>query len=312
MIEWIPFDRLIPIEQIGKGGFGSVYSATWLNGIRKIKKIKKTDADNNVNGNIDNNYSVDDDNVDDVNDGYSDNDDSDDDFDNHMKCTVEGSKLKIYGLTQNTETNEYLMVFQYADNGSLHKFLKENFRDLTWLDKLKLLYDIVIDLRDIHNAGYIHADFHSGNILQHKGISEKLQSYVSDLGLSKKYTENDSGGIYGVMPYVAPEVLLGQKFTKAADIYSFGVIMSEMSTGQRPFDGYEFNFDLAIKICEGLRPEFAQGTPNCYIELAKQCMDVDSLKRPDALKVYHKLGEWIINMERSNNKIKMQFLEADK
>ena len=35
-IEWIPFDRLSNVEEIGKGGFGSVYSATWLDGIRKV------------------------------------------------------------------------------------------------------------------------------------------------------------------------------------------------------------------------------------------------------------------------------------
>ena len=86
-------------------------------------------------------------------------------FENHTKCRLRGSSLNIYGLTQNTATNEYLMVFQYADNGSLHKFLRMKFRDLTWQIKLKLLEDISFDLFRIHYAGYIHADFHSeGNI----------------------------------------------------------------------------------------------------------------------------------------------------
>ncbi|RIB04021.1 hypothetical protein C2G38_2121643, partial [Gigaspora rosea] len=58
-----------------------------------------------------------------------------------MKCIITGSKLKIYGLTQNTETNEYMMVFQYANSGNLYKFLKTNFRDLNWQAKLKLLLD---------------------------------------------------------------------------------------------------------------------------------------------------------------------------
>src|SRR5690242_8547881 len=100
-----------------------------------------------------------------------------------MICSLNGIKLSIYGLTQNIK-NEYLMVFQYADNGSLHKFLRINFRDLIWKTKLKLLLNISDDLSDIHGAGYIHANFHSGNILQNKGVSESLQSYVSDLGLS--------------------------------------------------------------------------------------------------------------------------------
>ena len=38
-IEWIPFDRLSVVEEAGKGGFGSVYKATWLDGIRKVEKI---------------------------------------------------------------------------------------------------------------------------------------------------------------------------------------------------------------------------------------------------------------------------------
>ncbi|RIB17538.1 kinase-like domain-containing protein [Gigaspora rosea] len=257
-IEWIPFDKLSITDKVGEGGFGCVYSATWSDGIRKIEKTKdhyyirsrepfsavaiKTLSDSSLN-----------------------------EFKNHMKCILIGSKLKIYGLTQNIETNEYIMVFQYANSGNLYKFLRTNFRDLNWQAKLKLLLDMSEDLYQIHYAGIIHADFHSGNILQHKGISENMKSYISDMGLSKNsYVDDSEGCVYGVMPYVAPEVLLGQGFTVAADIYGFGVIMSEMSTGQRPFDGYQFNEELAVKICIGLRPEFAQGTPECYIKLAEQ------------------------------------------
>jgi hypothetical protein len=43
MIEWIPYDRLVNKEKIGNGEFGSVYSATWLVGIRKIEGIKVND-----------------------------------------------------------------------------------------------------------------------------------------------------------------------------------------------------------------------------------------------------------------------------
>ncbi|CAG8816210.1 13463_t:CDS:1, partial [Cetraspora pellucida] len=66
------------------------------------------------------------------------------------------------------------------------------------------------------------------------------------------------------------------------DIYSFGIIMWEISTGEEVFNDYEFNDDLAMKIGFGLRPEFAPGTPECYVELAKKCMDSDPKKRPTA------------------------------
>jgi hypothetical protein len=61
------------------------------------------------------------------------------------------------------------MVFQFADNGSLYKFLRKNFHDPAWQPKLKLLFDISKDLYRIHRAGYVYADFHSGNILQDGG-----------------------------------------------------------------------------------------------------------------------------------------------
>ncbi|RIB12595.1 kinase-like domain-containing protein [Gigaspora rosea] len=207
MIEWIPFDRLNNIEKIGEGGFGSVFSAIWLNGKRKIITIKDDD-DNYEYIRSRKHYST-------VAlktlSGSKENPrDFLKEFENHVKCRLYGSRLNIFGLTQNTATNEYLMVFQYADNGSLHKFLRMKFQDLTWQIKLKLLEDISYDLDEIHKAGYIHADFHSGNILQDESISKWLRSYISDLGLSKKVDGNDSeDGTYGVLPYVAPEVLLG-------------------------------------------------------------------------------------------------------
>ncbi|RIB25554.1 kinase-like domain-containing protein [Gigaspora rosea] len=321
MNEWIPFDRLNNIKKIGQGGFSSVYSATWLDGIRKLD-------DNNVR--IRESFSTV--ALKTLSDSKKDSHDFLKEFESHAKCNKWGSKLQIYGLTQNTKTNEYLMVFQYANNGSLYKFLRTNFQDLTWQTKLKLLKDISDDLCQVHKAGYIHSDFHSGNILQNKCMNNIIQSYISDLGLSKGKDNNDSGScIYGVMPYVAPEVLSGQKFTPAADIYGFGVIMSEISTGQRPFDGCQFNDELAVKICFGLRPEFASGTPDFYIELAKQCMDSDPQKRPTAWNAYSKLQIWnqimsgVYNYNPYNDdvdyynpndydadEIKKQFLNADK
>ncbi|CAG8749501.1 8353_t:CDS:1, partial [Cetraspora pellucida] len=49
------------------------------------------------------------------------------------------------------------------------------------------------------------------------------------------------GEIKGILPYIAPEVLQGKPFEKTVDIYSLGVIMAEMTTGRRAFDGYKFD-----------------------------------------------------------------------
>ncbi|CAG8494761.1 388_t:CDS:1, partial [Cetraspora pellucida] len=64
----------------------------------------------------------------------------------------------------------------------------------------------------------------------------------------------------------------------------------------------------------GLRPEFAPGTPECYVELAKQCMDSDPKKRPTATYINALITTWIDELAHESNEriIKLQFLEADK
>ncbi|CAI2195660.1 901_t:CDS:1, partial [Funneliformis geosporum] len=95
---------------------------------------------------------------------------------------------------------------------------------------------------------YCHKDFHSGNILQ-----DYNYAYISDFGLTgpaDKQGTNDK--IYGVLPYIAPEVLNGGTCTLASDIYSLGVIMAEFSTGNPPFYDRKHDHLLSLDVCNGL------------------------------------------------------------
>ncbi|RIA87506.1 kinase-like domain-containing protein, partial [Glomus cerebriforme] len=122
------------------------------------------------------------------------------------------------------------MVLDYAENGSLRNYLDTNVK-LSWEDKIENLYWIANGLEQIHANELIHRDLHIGNIL-HRGI---LSTCITDMGLCKPAdyiaTENTKNSIYGVLPYIAPEILRGQNYTKAADIYSFGIIMYEVISG---------------------------------------------------------------------------------
>ncbi|RIB25220.1 kinase-like domain-containing protein [Gigaspora rosea] len=205
---WMAYVKLIlsDVKEIGKGGFGFVYSATWLDGIRKIdvsddnyvkaREPSSTVALKTLASSKENDF------------------DFLKEFKSLMKCKLNYGKLAIYGITQNIETNEYLMVFQYANNGSLRKYLKENFSELTWQTKLQILKDISDDLDSIHRfAKYIHVDFHSGNILQDQCTNKNAQSYITDLGLSRKKDECVSeGGI--IFMELCPMLLL--KFYQAS------------------------------------------------------------------------------------------------
>ena len=116
---------------------------------------------------------------------------------------------------------------------------------------------------------------------------------ISDFGLSGPSNKQKSDDkICGVLPYIAPEVLNGEPYTLSSDIYSFGVIMAEFSSGKPPFHKRKQDTSLALEICNGLRPEFGKGTPEIYKKLAYKCMNANSNQRPTANELYSILDFW--------------------
>jgi serine/threonine protein kinase len=172
-----------------------------------------------------------------------------------------------------------MMVMSYAENGSLRQHLNNN--ELTWRDKLGNLLDIARGLSDIHNKKLTHRDFHCGNILSTNSHS----SLITDLGLCKPANEKSEKSekcIYGVLPYVAPEVLRGKEYTQASDIYGLGIIAYEVCTGYPPYHDIDHDETLAIRICNGQRPKSNYKIPQIILDIIKQCWDADPLKRPKA------------------------------
>jgi serine/threonine protein kinase len=103
---------------------------------------------------------------------------------------------------------------EYKVDGSLRNILST--KKYNPNDKFNNLWSISRQLKAIHNLNLVHGDFHNGNILQ----DALYFLFISDLGLCKPVNQpNVKNEIYGVIPYMAPEVLRGKPYTKAADIY---------------------------------------------------------------------------------------------
>src|SRR5437764_302099 len=190
---------------------------------------------------------------------------------------------------------------RYAENGSLGDYITKSFKDLKWKDKIEILYRIISGLNNIHQKQLVHHDFHSGNILHFEWLSQKVM--IADLGLSVQ-TDQEPSSIIGVLPYIAPEVLNEKPYTQKSDIYSFGILMSVISTGQQPFRNLPHDRNLAFKICDGERPAFSINTPDFYIKLAYKCMDADPDNRPTAEEVLKTIAFWkdieILETNKSN------------
>ncbi|GBC11196.2 kinase-like domain-containing protein [Rhizophagus irregularis DAOM 181602=DAOM 197198] len=130
----------------------------------------------------------------------------------------------FYGITQDPNTKNYIMVLGYAKDGSLRNFLDKEYSKLDWDAKIDYLQDIIVGLK-------------------------------------------------------SPEILRGQNYTKAADIYSYG-----------------------------LRPRFKFKVPQIIVQLIKRCLDANQLKRTTAEGIIDILHKW---QNVSNIKLESQIKEAD-
>ncbi|RIB25502.1 kinase-like domain-containing protein [Gigaspora rosea] len=293
-LEWIPFKRFQNVEFIAQGGFGSIYSALWVDGPRweyvpnaegflgsmwKRKgackvALKMLDNSKDIRPEFLHELRA------------------------HYKCLSSGLVLTCYGITQHPDTKDYMMVMDYAKQGDLTHFLRTHMANSDWYRKVRELWYIAQGLKAIHDADLVHKDFHSGNILFNTFTRRPA---IGDLGLCRPVNEGlDEKPVFGVLPYVAPEILLGKPYTKASDIYSFSMVMYEVSTLKKPYYNFAHDASLALDITKGLRPQILEGTPKQYVELMKLCWQKDPIGRPSAAELVKKL-EMLLNDQEINN-----------
>jgi serine/threonine protein kinase len=181
-----------------------------------------------------------------------------------------------------------MMVLRYCDDGNLRNYLNKSEDYIDYKVKIYKLFRIARGLLDIHNAGKVHKDFHSGNILIFS-----YRPFISDLGMCQPANKQSvKEGIYGVLPYMAPEVLRGHQYTKAADIYSFGIIMNEFLSEEIPYNNNSHDKFLAIEICKGLRPKISKDIPKLLADLIIKCWDAEIENRPTTKELYQTLDKW--------------------
>ncbi|POG76255.1 kinase-like domain-containing protein, partial [Rhizophagus irregularis DAOM 181602=DAOM 197198] len=262
----IPYSEFKDVKEITKGGYGIIYKATWLNN-NKTVILKRFE-----NSKINNKYFLNE---------LRSNQQCFNKFDNYI--------IKTYGFTRDPELEDYTLIMKYAPEGDLHKYLQKNFTNITWNNqKLFILLQITEGLEYIHKNTFVHRDFHSGNILL-----DIIQWKIGDLGLSQSTNgESSNNEIYGVIPYIAPEIFKGSAFSKETDIYSFGMVMWELTTGCKPFANVEHDHNLIYKILDGERPKITEDTPECYATLMKSCWDPNPKKRPSIKEIYSNLRKW--------------------
>ncbi|XP_064959288.1 U-box domain-containing protein 51-like isoform X2 [Musa acuminata AAA Group] len=129
------------------------------------------------------------------------------------------------------------LVTEYMEMGSLYYLIHTSGqkRRLSWRKRLKMLRDICRGLMCIHRMKIVHRDLKSANCLVDKHWTVK----ICDFGLSRVMKDSPmrDNSSAGTPEWMAPELIRNESFTEKCDIFSLGVIMWELCTLNRPWEG---------------------------------------------------------------------------
>jgi len=131
----------------------------------------------------------------------------------------------------------YYMVMEYIDGGTLQDRMADLGREGKYMPLsriVEILDQIAMALDYAHKKDIIHRDIKPSNIL----LSSSGEAFLADFGIARMVSTSQftsTGALIGTPTYMSPEQCKGLELTTVSDIYSLGVILFELLTGQAPF-----------------------------------------------------------------------------
>uniref|UniRef100_A0A3B6U9D4 non-specific serine/threonine protein kinase n=1 Tax=Triticum aestivum TaxID=4565 RepID=A0A3B6U9D4_WHEAT len=206
-------------QEIGRGGFAVVYKGIFGDKVIAVKKLSNAYMHET-------------------------------EFDREIECLMRAKHknvVRFLGYCDDTqrsreifdgkhvmaEIHQRLLCFEYVRKESLDKYINGAYRE--WGTCYKIIKGICEGLQYLHDNHIIHLDLKPANIL----LDDNMEPKIADFGLSRCFDENQSRDItktiLGTIGYLAPEIREGGVIARSADLYSVGVIMLEILTGQKGY-----------------------------------------------------------------------------
>jgi len=166
-------------------------------------------------------------------------------FRNELKLSREISHKNVCRMFDLNMTGDtYYITMEFVDGESLKNIILMT-KKLSMATAVSLTKQICEGLGEAHRHGVVHRDLKPGNIL----IDREGRVKIVDFGLARSIESQGitaTGVIIGTPQYMSPEQVLEKTIDQRSDIYSLGVLLYEMLTGQLPFDG-DSPSDVALR-----------------------------------------------------------------
>jgi serine/threonine protein kinase len=164
------------------------------------------------------------------------------------------------------ENDRPYIVFEYVPGETLKQRIKSRGR-LPVTEAVAYAIEIGSALVAAHGAGLVHRDVKPQNVL----LDSAGHAKVADFGIARELEANDgltkTGRVLGTTDYVAPEQAMGEDVTGQSDVYSLGIVLFEMLTGEVPFKG-ENHVAVAMKHVKEQLPDVQRLRPEISSTLA--------------------------------------------
>jgi serine/threonine-protein kinase len=141
----------------------------------------------------------------------------------------------IVGVFDYGETGDIAyIVMEYVDGPSVKSLVDKQERFAT-ADTLRIMTDLLTGLQFSHARGVVHRDIKPANLM----LTSDGQSKIADFGIARIESSSmtQAGTVLGTPAYMSPEQFMGQVVDARTDIYSSGVMLYQLLTGERPFEG---------------------------------------------------------------------------
>ncbi|KAL6274777.1 hypothetical protein ACE6H2_025469 [Prunus campanulata] len=191
--------------------------------------------------------------------------------------------VAFYGVVSDGPVTNLATVTEYMVNGSLKQVLQKKDRTIDRRKRLIIAMDAAFGMEYLHEKSIVHFDLKSHNFLVNMRDPQRPVCKIGDLGLSKiKQRTLVSGGVRGTIPWMAPELLNSKNnlVTEKVDVYSFGIVMWELLTGEEPYANLRSKELIAGIIKGSLRPEIPSWCDPMWRSLMERCWSSDPDSRP--------------------------------
>ncbi|KAL2464368.1 Protein kinase superfamily protein with octicosapeptide/Phox/Bem1p domain [Forsythia ovata] len=200
--------------------------------------------------------------------------------------------VSFYGVVRDGPDGSLATVTEFMVNGSLKQFLQKKDRTIDRRKRLIIAMDAAFGMEYLHGKDIVHFDLKCENLLVNMRDPHRPVCKIGDLGLSKvKQHTLVSGGVRGTLPWMAPELLSGKSnmVTEKIDVYSFGIVMWELLTGDEPYADMHCASIIGGIVNNTLRPQIPTWCDPEWKSLMESCWASDPAQRPSFSKISQKL-----------------------